>query len=346
MYDESEIKWSDTSYTLKDLIKSFTLPQLVMVDEGYMLNETESLSSGQLITVQSHENVTQFKGVDSEGKDVTLPVKCPFKVKLVAKEEDKLYKGVGDLCKTLERPKYVEVKSSKAKRDLGLVKSGDRLKILLTERGPSGPTYLHFRNQRGKHLRLPVDFGCEFRGCAEDDNEHLLADLICKEFPLYIKFIDSQAIGDSIGIIELNDCIHDTLVFASTKHQGRLFATAFPLSLDVKVRTMQDSRQTKLSGEKIYESAMSTIDVDKFREFMNRDKTIHESGYVYFAPIDAVKDKDEMATVSTEKAEGSEITLAVVNEYETPVNSVNNASRKHKGFLSRVRLKFRSNTKA
>eukprot|EP00794_Sanderia_malayensis_P012696 gene12696-13998_t len=335
MYNESEIVWSDESYSLKKLIKEFSLPQLVMVDEGYMLDETESLSSGQLITVQGHESITQFKGTDSEGKVIILPVKCPFKVKLVAEEEGKLFKGLKDLCNSLGRPKYVEVRGSRIKRDLGLVKNGDRLKILLTERGPDGPNYLHVRNQRGKHLRLPVDFNCDFRACAEDGNEHLLFDLISKDLPLFIKFIDSRNIGESIGIIKLNECIRDTLVFASTKHQGRLFATAFPMSLDVKVRTVKELPKTESCKNEEVRDAMDEIDVNKFCEYMARDSTLRGSGYVYFAPFDQIKDES-----SDDKKSEPIIEHVDKNEYETPVNTACNKPRKSKGFLSRVRSKF------
>ena len=351
--DDDEVEWSETCYSFKDLVKKFTLPQLVMVDEGYMLNETESLSSGQLITVQSHDNVTQFKGKDAEGKAITIPIKCPFKVKLVDKNEGNIFKGVRELCLSTERPKYVEVTSSKTKKDLGLVKTGDRLKILLTERGPDGPMYLHFRNQKGKHLRLPADYGCEFRSCAENDNEHSIVDLIGRELPKFIKFVDSRAIGDSIGVIELNDCVSEDLVFSSTKHLGQLFVTAFPITLDVKVRTIKDTPSAKRFSAMVHDSVNHKIDIDRFREFIARDKDGGENGYVYFTPMEVVKESNrsiaETKTKNEESMPGIEANESagkIVNEYEQPINSLNSTDspkRKSVGFLSKVRLKFRGN---
>eukprot|EP00795_Rhopilema_esculentum_P005092 gene5092-209_t len=223
--DEAKIaEWSELCYPLKEIFDNFSLPLLVMVDEGYMLNETESLASGQLITIQSQEDVTHFKGTGSDGKVINIPIKCPFKIKLVSQQDGTKYKGIRELSIANPRPKYVEV-VSKGRKDSNLVKNGDRLKILLSERGPNGPTFLHFRNQRGKHIRMPIDFGGEYCACAESDQEYSLSDLCSKELPLLVKFVDKSkknTVSETVGVIELHECVSETLVFATTKFEGEV----------------------------------------------------------------------------------------------------------------------------
>lgn len=374
MADDAE-EWSDTCYSLKDLVKNFTLPQLVMVDEGYMLNENESLATGQLITIQSHEDVTHFKGLDSEGKSVSLPTKCPFKIKVIAEDEGRVYNSLRELCAAVPRPKYVEVKP-KSKKDHGFVKNGDRLKILLTERGPTGPSYLHFRDQRGKHLRLSIDFTGEFHACAEDDDEHLLSDLFGRELPLYVKFVNNHktSIGDSIGVIELKECLQETLVFSSTRSGDRICVTAFPLSFDVRVRPLKNAKFKQVNDENI-DPRSEIIDLESFREYMMREQLVNESGYVCFAPYDVLTGKNKglkpetMASKATKTEKTSESTecsnikevcedvvtsetvvLSDATAVSLPISEHpiqrDDHKRKSSGFLSKVKFKLRKGNKA
>ena len=373
MVDNPE-EWSDTCYSLKDLVKNFTLPQLVMVDEGYMLNENESLATGQLITIQSHENVTHFKGLDSEGKSVSLPTKCPFKIKVIAEDEGRIYRGLRELCAAVPRPKYVEVKP-KSKKDHEFVKNGDRLKILLTERGPAGPSYLHFRDQRGKHLRLSIDFTGEFRACAEDDDEHVLSDLVGRELPLYVKFVNNHktSIGDSIGVIELKECLRETVVFSSTRSGDRICVTALPLSFDVRLRPLKNAKSKNVNDENI-DPRSEIIDLESFREYMMKEQLVNESGYVCFAPYDVLAgktkaSKSETVNSKATKTDNSEsvecdnikedceeiVTSEAVSlsdafavssaPSEHPIQR-DDHKRKSSGFLSKVKFKLRKANKA
>ena len=347
MDEVKSAEWSELCYPLKDVFDNFSLPLLVMVDEGYMLNETESLASGQLITIQSQEDVTHFKGTGSDGKVINIPIKCPFKIKLVSQQDGTKYKGIRELSIANPRPKYVEV-VSKGRKDSTLVKNGDRLKILLSERGPNGPTFLHFRNQRGKHLRMPIDFGGEYCACAESDQEYSLNDLCSKELPLLVKFVDKSkknTISETVGVIELHECVNETLVFATTKFEGKTYATAFPLTFDIKVRPMANARRNQ--GQS-FDPRSELVDLDSFRDYMAKEKVLGEGGYVCFAPYDAIGKASELPLQEegaknlsdSEEIGGLFKINQDSNHYEVPIQR-NDSKRKSTGFLSRVKSKLR-----
>ena len=380
----TDLKWSASEYSIKHVIDKFSLPQLVKVEEGYMLTETVSLGSGQLMTIHSWKTITQFKGFDSMGRDVIIPTTCPFKVKLATQNQGKTFKSVRELCEVDPRPKYVEVKLKKKIKDPGkdniAIKNGDKLKVVLIERTPNGPSCMHFRNEQRKHLRLPVEFCGEFKPCPEDTKEYLLSDLIGREFPIFVQFITDGAnkkmVDKSIGVIQIRGSETTDLVFATTRDSSGVNLLAFPLSLDVKIRTAQETSENKTEYARLCDITGKGVDVKKLQRQIStknpvESKEVYITSYAFEALKAAeakmsVKNKSEKAQQSPSRTieSGEMFEFPIDSElpglpkedyglsfYEKPLQSNSKARRKSSdkatspGILSRVRSKLKRNSK-
>ena len=339
--------WSETSYTLDEVLKEFSPPLTVLVEEGYMLNEAESLSAGQVIKIQSQETITQFKGFDEANKKVCIPLKCPFKAKVVSPLEGRMFNNIREICEAKPSTKFVKI-LSKGQKELANVTKGDRLKVLLTERGPEGPTFLHLRNQTGKHLRLPVELNGKFCECAESDEEHLIQDLVSKKLPFCIKFVvnsEKNSVSDLVGIIRLTELVNETLTFCTAYCNGKRFMAAFPVDFDVKVRPMNDSRR----NEKPIDSKTENMKLKSIRESMLLDNLVSEGDYVRFVPLDDVESNQKSSRSPTQiDYEGltEELSHEISHEASTVKDSElplsrNDPKRKSTGFLSKVKSKLR-----
>jgi len=341
-------EWSETSYRLDEILKEFTPPLTVLVDEGYMLDENQSLAAGQVITIQSQESLTQFKGYDEENKRVCIPVSCPFKVRVVSQFEGRPFNSIRQISDAQPPVQFVKL-LSKGHRELANVNKGDRLKILLSERDKQGPTCLHLRNQNGKHLRLPIDFNGKFCESGESDEEHFLKDLAYRQPPFFIKFVvnnQKSTISDLVGIIKLTELKNETVTFCTAYSNGKRFIAAFPVSFDVKVRPRISSNFNHKKVDILQPGGMR---IQRLRESILIENAADDGIYTRFLPLDSSDNKEEFALTPTQVNDKREKEgLIGENSGEVPANKDdelhikrNDPKRKSTGLLSKVKLKLR-----
>ena len=341
-------EWGETSYRLDEILKKFTPPLTVLVDEGYMIDENQSLAAGQVITIQSQESLTQFKGYDEENKRVCIPVNCPFKVRVVSQMEGRPFNSIRQISEAQPPVQFVRL-LSKGQKELINVNKGDRLKILLSERDKQGPTFLHFRNQNGKHLRLPVDFNGKFCESGESDEEHFLKDLTYRQLPFFVKFVvnnKKSTVSDLVGIIKLTELKNETITFCTAYSNGKRFIAAFPVSFDIKVRPRKSSN---FDHKKVDALKPGSMRIKRLRESILIENAADDGIYTRFLPLDGSDSKNEFSLTPTQANDKTEKEgLTGENSNETLANADDelhikrdDPKRKSTGLLSKVKLKLR-----
>ena len=359
MAEELSNEWTEESYSLNEALQDFATPVTALVDEGYMLNENESLGVGQIIKIQSQETLMQFQGIDQDEKRVCIPLNCPFKVKIVSPLEGRIFNSVKEIAESEPVPKYLKVLSI-GRKEADSIAKGDGLKLILSERDPEGPTFLHFRNQMGRHFRLPVGLNGKFCECSGRDDEYSMSELVTKEFPFFIKFVVDDddvksPVSDKVGIIKLVRFVNETFAFCTTYWDGQQFMAAFPLKLDVRVKPIKNSKRIKMQPEDLGLNAIGSpklktteeAKLESFRNSVIMDKFIDDYDYVRFVPFEDVEIND-IRSLSTPKSESKSPDLSCENPYEimdmreddTGI-SRNDPKRKSGGLLSKMKSKLR-----
>ena len=72
--------WSDTSYTLREFLENFSLPNLVRVREGYYgANEACTFDDDQILLFHALRYRQNLIGEDSAGRPIAIPLHCTNK---------------------------------------------------------------------------------------------------------------------------------------------------------------------------------------------------------------------------------------------------------------------------
>ncbi|XP_033104258.1 serine/arginine repetitive matrix protein 1-like [Anneissia japonica] len=71
-----DIKWSRQSYTLKDVLKKYTFPQILKVTAGsYSPEENENLTAGQVLRIHQLCRQTRVLASDRKGNHISIPIR-------------------------------------------------------------------------------------------------------------------------------------------------------------------------------------------------------------------------------------------------------------------------------
>ena len=225
------IEFEDKSLNVKDDIKQLTSPIILRVKGQCRLSDQRSIEDGSIIVIHGRKNVGILKGKDTNGRDINLFTTCPHTVQLALPDnERKVFKSLEQLCLEEPRPKFVEIVFDDENEVNESVRNGDRLKVLLVEKGGKGPLFMHFRNEKGKHVRLPVDIKASFTACPPDGKEYFISEIAnINKAPLalFVQFIqrksDKNDVFNSLGIVEIIEQTSTDLIFMTVKDNGKLY---------------------------------------------------------------------------------------------------------------------------
>merc|ERR1711977_259313 len=100
---------------MEDLLQNpkVKLPQLIrLTSQVDFLDSKTSLQQGQILTLLAKRTISYVDAVDAHGKEISLPLTCPHKVKLkVSPQKERRFQTVADIIKCDPVPKFVEVTS-------------------------------------------------------------------------------------------------------------------------------------------------------------------------------------------------------------------------------------------
>ena len=146
--DPNDLVWDETEYKLKFVLDNpnFILPQVVRIHQGHMIDEDDSLASGQVLTIHGKKKIENLCGKDIYGKELNVPLTCPFKLRVLSLASPRRFAGVKELINNEQSPSHVLFeKESKKQED----------ESLLIDFSSSNTTDTHVDNRGGSMVLAP-----------------------------------------------------------------------------------------------------------------------------------------------------------------------------------------------
>ena len=199
MDNVENLEWMKSTESLEDILQNprVKLPQLIRLSTQLDFQGTKTtLQPTQILTILARRSISYINAVDSHGKDVSLPLCCPYSVKLVA-PPDKVctFETVEDVIKCDPLPRFVEV-TNVEKTDEKIV-VGDVFKIMFVEKSDYAFDYIHFRNSSGTLVKVCANDQISFQlatGYATSVPLSSLFDRRQKTYPVHIQFMKQDKI--------------------------------------------------------------------------------------------------------------------------------------------------------
>ena len=264
---ENSLAWSKDEHSLSDFVKTFSLPQLVKVEQGHLGNDEEtSLSAGQIMTLQSMRKVDTIVAKDIRKRTVYIPRNCNQKVELVMKEAWNR-NTVAELRKYF--PNSVRVVSKPETDENVNFNVGDKLVLKRKKK-----KYLKCEKQNGEQLRLPMNLQARLVPLY-DGNEYLIHQVI-KMFvmPVMVQFIDNiegknnkakSIFSSSLGILTLEKELKEESVVCSTGelNSAKRHVLTIPTSLKVTVVAVNSATTEGKHYESLWKDSCEGINLAK-----------------------------------------------------------------------------------
>ena len=288
-------EFGDHCINVKEDLKQSDTPVILRVKGRCLLSQQRDLADGNVIVIHGRKNVGILKGKDSSGRDITLSTTCPHTVQLALPEDErKSFSSLTDLCLQDNRPKFVEIAFDDGNEVNESVKNGDRLKVLLVEQGPKGPLIMHFRNERGKHIRLPLDIKASFTACPPDGKEYFISEIAnINKAPLalYITFnkkiSDKSSIFNSLGIIEIVGQSSIDMIFMTVKDNSKLHCYACPVPSDLCGQTVVGAIEKSDEYEYLKSKITELAPVENFESLHGNYNPLESESHIVL-PTDKV----------------------------------------------------------
>ena len=251
---------TDTSYSLRDFLEKFSLPQLVKVHEGhYDEHQLTTVSSDAVYNLLSLESIETVLVEDADGEESRIPLDYLCAVERVAEEKFQQQLGIQELLRESHPAvKFVRVIQNDPNFET-LLKTGDKLKIVLKKK-KSSDNFLPFKkvSDKTKHL-WKVPASCEAKFQALWDGEELSLSKFVKKIklPAYVRFVDNSTEESTTeeevkarqekslerrhsrplptGVVKLKGTLVDSFVTATTETNGVTSTFSFPKTLPISV---------------------------------------------------------------------------------------------------------------
>ena len=265
--------WNDTEYKLKFILDNpnFDLPQVVRIHQGHMIDEDDALASGQILTIHGKKKIENISGCDIYGKELNIPISCPFKLRILSLGSPRKFKNVQELCSTDSPPKCVLFSNDTLVSSTIATSPNDddsttldpdvvlELKdnVLTSDGDIAGINCQVSNNDNTAHrtVTLPMHFVGSFvetLSKKQCEKRYLVADLV-KEFnlPLNIQFLSTSeknsAYGPHLGAITLEKRKAINSVLATTIIDNVRHALTFSADLPVTVQVATGIKKSPYS---------------------------------------------------------------------------------------------------
>ena len=241
------------SYSIKDFLEKFSLPQLVSIQKGYYDDyQCKSIAPGTVYNFKMLESIETVLFESADGNESRIPLNCPFTIERVVEERFQQELSVQDLAgdKRLN-VKFVRVIQGDPNFE-PLIKTGEKLRLEPRSKKHHN-SYLTVKkaSASGKiEWKIPGSCQAKFLGLW-DGRETLLSKFVNKtKLPVYVRFVPSSAddkkeeetgiertyIGPvPDGIVKLKGILVDSFVSATTKVEGVILIHTFPKTLSITV---------------------------------------------------------------------------------------------------------------
>ena len=254
--------WNDTEYKLKFILDNpnFDLPQVVRIHQGHMIDEDDALASGQILTIHGKKKIENISGHDIYGKELNVPLSCPFKLRIQSLGSPRKFKDVQELCSTESAPNCVLISNDTLVSSAIATSPNDghstilnsdvvlelKDKVLTSDGDIAGINCQIDSNDStpNRTVTLPIHFVGSFVETLSNkqcEKRYLIADLLKDfELPLNVQFLSSSekgsAYGPHLGAITLERRKTINSVLATTIIDNVRHALTFSADLPVTVQ--------------------------------------------------------------------------------------------------------------
>ena len=250
------IIWSDKSFTLKEFVDNFSLPQLVQVENGiYSEDEAKTLSAAQILTVHVTKRTDKVVAKATGTKQFFIPVNCPCKVEILPTICEDTYYSVQDIVEATSIQFIRVVHDSPPSFRL---KAGDILQLKNTVEENHGKFIeCEFLDKTRDLVRLPLDFKAAFEPLASTKEYNFQDVLTLFKFPVRVKFISGDmTVQDvnsevdllSLGSVLLKEIHEESTVICTSRADDNVAVLMIPTDLEVSVRPAEGA----LTGDETY----------------------------------------------------------------------------------------------
>lgn len=270
------VSLSANSFSLKDFVGKFPLPQTVTFQEGYFDEyQSKTIGAGTECNLLSLESVETAIFEDKDGEDIHIPLQDPFGVERVAEATFEQNLTLADLILESSMVKFVRVVETDPNFE-SIIRQGDKLRI---ERKNSRETFLAFKivSDKGKPL-IKVPASCQAKFLPLWNGEELPLSKFVKKYklPVYVvmNFIDystdknlNKGEGNprerpttrivkslrhlSNSVLKLKGILADSIVLASMEVDGIPSKFSFPKTLPINVAPLRMESKTGAPGNKL-----------------------------------------------------------------------------------------------
>ena len=267
---------------LKELLRNFTLPQVVEIVNGYHgVDEATTLSVGQVLTICALATTDMVLAKDSNNSKLYIPLNCAKKLELCVPGADE-YSNVSELAQA--SPKFACVtQGNKSKKKEKRLNIGDKLQLKrLTKRG----TVLECDNQKHERLRLPLNLEARFQPLV-DGEEYVLRDFIkSHQLPIWVHFLNtpSDNVAESstcnfasLGVLKLENIATEEHFVCLSKQGNEHCMLKIPKDTDIRVKVVQQPAKNADKNYLVSDKAV-TDDMGTYEELRVEDIYASPSG--------------------------------------------------------------------
>ncbi|XP_032227503.2 uncharacterized protein LOC116610936 [Nematostella vectensis] len=259
-YDLNYMVFEEDAYDLREFVKRFSLPQIVRVLDGFLdLNEENTLSMDQVLTLHSAQTTRVLRMTDSSGLQLEVPTTLNLMVDVVSKRA-KVY-----TARELNEAAPVFVRPLKEDKRIGIT-SDDVLKI---EESSSENKHIVLCTvvKTGTQFRIPLTYQGAFEAYCKHDVLKISDVHKYYEFPCEMNVrkddatADSEQWGQLYKLKELQALSQFTnqIIIASIRYKNRVSVLQLPADLEVTVRPAKGAQKTDLRENKIYDDIRHAI---------------------------------------------------------------------------------------
>ena len=269
---EVDIVWDPAEYKLTYVLENFKLPQIVRVVEGFMLTEDDCLASGTVLTIHGQQTIEQIcgRGNDGTGRDIVIPLNCPYKVKVAVLDNEQIFKTVKDLCNYSPLPKCVMLRK-KVNLSGIILPAGQCLNVNSITRNHVNEAFGILVSKADNELSsfvLPLKVEGNFSPCPfprDQSRRYFIRELADRPCPIFVEFVQTSEknspFGPQIGIIKLTKLLSSNVVFATSIIDNENYAISFSRDLPVTIEVARGMLNNSATYVNKCKAAEAQIDI-------------------------------------------------------------------------------------
>lgn len=238
------ITWSAESCSVKTFVHSYTLPQLVKVEEGFCSkNGQETLSTGEILMLHVH-SIPKLLVEDADYRQYIVPRNCQCKVEILPRFCQDRYCSVEDVVDawTCADFKFIRVVEVHWQPPSLRIRAGDILELKRTV-VQNHIKFLEclFYGGTGYLVKLPLNVRAVFEPLAINESYPFQEVIHSFKFPVRVKFTESNCKTkeadnrQSRGSVLLKNIRRESKIIATSRDDDMNPVLMIPTDLNVNV---------------------------------------------------------------------------------------------------------------